>query len=127
MARVSLLRGGLLSIPLLAVAVGWYLLLAKKIAVVFFTGFTRDRLWEFCVEKRPAGLPPVNEGPLPQAESELVPIKYSCTYTQIAPSVTTTHLDAAGTAVAVLPLVALLVLAAVWIVSVVRARPASES
>lgn len=126
MMRISLRRRELLAIPMLAAAVGWYLLLAERVAVFLYTGFTRDRLWEFCVENLPAGLPPVNEGPLPGANSEPVPIKYSCTYTQTDPSVTVTYLDLAGTAIAVLPLVVLLALVAVRIASGQR-RTAKES
>lgn len=107
MKRTSFGRIDLLAIPLLALALGWYYLIAEKIASFFYTGFTRDRLWAFCVERLPAGLPPVYEGPLPGSESQLVPIRYVCTYTQTVPSVTVVHTDTAGTIIAALPLAVL--------------------
>ncbi|WP_104086728.1 hypothetical protein [Arthrobacter sp. GMC3] len=108
MKRTSFGRLDLFAVPLLALALGWYYLIAEKLASFFFTGFRRDRLWEFCVEKLPAGLPPVYEGPLPGSESELVPIRFVCTYTQTVPSVTVVHTDIAGTIIAALPLAVLI-------------------
>lgn len=108
MKRTSFGRIDLLTILLLALALGWYYLIAEKIASFFYTGFTRDRLWEFCVEQLPAGLPPVYEGPLPGSESQLVPIRFVCTYTQTVPNVTVVHTDIAGTIFAGLPLAALI-------------------
>lgn len=89
-------------------ALGWYYLVAERFAVFLYTGSTRDRLWEFCVEELPAGLPPLYEEPLPGSASELVPIQYVCTYTQTVPGVTVVHTDVAGTMVAAAPLAVLI-------------------
>ncbi|ALV45356.1 hypothetical protein MB46_07470 [Arthrobacter alpinus] len=109
MKRTSFGLIDVLAIPLLVLALGWYYLIAEKIASILFTGFTRDRLWQFCVDELPAGLPPVHEGPLPATESQLVPIRFVCTYAQTVPTVTVVHTDIAGTMIPALPLAAFIV------------------
>lgn len=122
MKRISLGRIDLLAIPLLVLALGWYYLIVEKIASILFTGFTRDGLWQFCVEELPAGLPPVDEGPLPAAESQLVPIRFVCTYTQTFPSVTVVHTDIAGTMIAALPVTAVIACVVIRWATILRGK-----
>lgn len=122
MRRTFYGRIDLLAIPLLVLALGWYYLVAERLAAFLYTGFTRDRLWEFCVEELPAGLPPVHEGPLPGSESQLVPISYVCTYTQTTPSVTVVHTDIAGTMIAALPIAVLIACVGIRWATILRGK-----
>lgn len=62
------------------------------------------------------------EGPLPGSESQLVPIRYVCTYTQTVPNVTIVHTDIAGTMIAVLPLAILIACLSIRWASMLRMK-----
>lgn len=117
----------LLALPLLLLTIGWYFVFAAKLAVVFATRFTGDRLWEFCVNNVPAGLPPLTESTMPLADSRTFPIEYICTYTQTVPHMSVVHTDYIGTTIAVLPFAILLALFTIRFTKVIETRSSRKT
>lgn len=115
----------LLAGALLALIPVWFRLVAHHLAVVVYTGgYRADLLWAYCQDNSPSTLPPNSESNVPIAEIQELPIRYSCTYTQVLPHVTVVHTDLLGTAVALLPLLALVVYVFGHVCASRRSRPA---